>query len=145
MSDEQSILKHYTTHGLTEQYIEDQRSQFIFCMKSSAMPRADSTSKNIEVEQTVFDEHHTENGNVSPQDVGPDPVAEVLRNESFTATTIPVVKRKRGRPRKNPLKIENVKNVKIVMYENLSSCSELLLKQLQDMQPMVILDKGLHS
>jgi len=46
---------------------------------------------------------------------------------------------------RNPLKIENVKNVKIVMYENLSSCSELLLKQLQDMQPMVILDKGLHS
>ncbi|XP_056111893.1 zinc finger protein 292a [Rhinichthys klamathensis goyatoka] len=242
MSDEQSILKHYTTHGLTEQYIEDQRSQFIFCMKSSEMPRADSTSKNIEVEQTVFDEDHTENVNVSPQDVGPDPAAEVLVNESFTATTMPVVKRKRGRPRKsecrnkmcverkkslrnctgehvkcmlkvsgsilnssssqgnqvekdfalklykpsefetsvlkfsedtlsnpskrqrtlqpiiqerdqvqclvnfrNPLKIENVKNVKIVMDENLSSCSELLLKQLQDMQPMVILEKGLHS
>ncbi|XP_068195832.1 zinc finger protein 292a [Antennarius striatus] len=30
---ERSIFKHYTTHGLTERYIEDQRSQFIFCKK----------------------------------------------------------------------------------------------------------------
>lgn len=34
---ERSIFKHYTTHGLTERYIEDQRSQFIFCKK---FPRA---------------------------------------------------------------------------------------------------------
>ncbi|XP_045918886.1 zinc finger protein 292a [Micropterus dolomieu] len=32
---ERSIFKHYTTHGLTERYIEDQRSQFIFCKKYS--------------------------------------------------------------------------------------------------------------
>ncbi|XP_051724092.1 zinc finger protein 292a isoform X2 [Ctenopharyngodon idella] len=247
MSDEQSILKHYTTHGLADQYIEDQRSQFIFCMKSSEMPREDSTSKNIEVEETVKvpDEDQTDHSNVSPEDVSPEPAAEVPVNpvnESFTAPTMPVVKRKRGRPRKsecrnkvcverkqslrncsgeqvkcmlkvsgsilnssnsqgnqvekdvalklykpsefetsvlkfskdtlsnpskrqrklkpiiqerdqvqcvvnfrNPLKIETVKNVKIVMYENLSTCSELLLKQLQDMQPLVILEKELHS
>uniref|UniRef100_UPI003AAA7FBC zinc finger protein 292a n=1 Tax=Centroberyx gerrardi TaxID=166262 RepID=UPI003AAA7FBC len=32
---ERNIFKHYTTHGLTERYIEDQRSQFIFCKKYS--------------------------------------------------------------------------------------------------------------
>lgn len=32
---ERNIFKHYTTHGLTERYIEDQRSQFIFCKKCS--------------------------------------------------------------------------------------------------------------
>ncbi|XP_034531828.1 zinc finger protein 292a [Notolabrus celidotus] len=32
---ERSIFKHYVTHGLTERYIEDQRSQFIFCKKYS--------------------------------------------------------------------------------------------------------------
>uniref|UniRef100_A0A673HKP6 Zinc finger protein 292a n=1 Tax=Sinocyclocheilus rhinocerous TaxID=307959 RepID=A0A673HKP6_9TELE len=242
MSAEHSIIKHYTTHGLTERYIEDRRSQFIFCKKSNDMPRADSTSKNVEVEETVFDGDQTENSKVSSQDVSPEPATEVRVNEGFTSTTMPVIKRKRGRPRKsecrnkisverkqslrncsgehvkcmlkvsgsilnssnsqgnhvdnevalklykpsefetsvrkfdedslsnptkrqrtlqpiiqerdqvqcivnfrNPLKIETVKNVKIVMYENLSTCSELLLRQLQDMQPMVILKRGLHS
>uniref|UniRef100_A0A671KV67 Zinc finger protein 292a n=1 Tax=Sinocyclocheilus anshuiensis TaxID=1608454 RepID=A0A671KV67_9TELE len=242
MSAEHSIIKHYTTHGVTERYIEDRRSQFIFCKKSNDMPRADSTSKNVEVEETVFDEDQTENSKVSSQDVDPEPATEVIVNEGFTSTTMPVIKRKRGRPRKsecrnkisverkqslrncsgehvkcmlkvsgsilnssnsqgnhidnevalklykpsefetsvlkfdedslsnptkrqrtlqpiiqerdqvqcivnfrNPLKIETVKNVKIVMYENLSTCSELLLRQLQDMQPMVILKRGLHS
>lgn len=32
---ERSIFKHYATHGLNERYIEDQRSQFIFCKKYS--------------------------------------------------------------------------------------------------------------
>ncbi|XP_053191790.1 zinc finger protein 292a [Scomber japonicus] len=32
---ERSIFKHYTTHGLSERYIEDQRSQFIYCKKYS--------------------------------------------------------------------------------------------------------------
>ncbi|XP_020356456.1 zinc finger protein 292 [Oncorhynchus kisutch] len=30
---ERNIFRHYTKHGLTERYIEDQRSQFIFCKK----------------------------------------------------------------------------------------------------------------
>uniref|UniRef100_A0A8C1KXA2 Zinc finger protein 292a n=1 Tax=Cyprinus carpio TaxID=7962 RepID=A0A8C1KXA2_CYPCA len=242
MSAEHSIIKHYTTHGLTERYIEDQRSQFIFCKKSNEMPRADNTSKIFEVAETVFDGDQTENSKVSSQDVGPEPATEDVVNENFASTTKPVIKRKRGRPRKsecrnkisverkkslrncsaehvkclltvsgsilnssnsqgnhvdnevalklykpsefetsvlkfsedslsnpskrqrtlqpiiperdqvqcivnfrNPLKIETVENVKIVMYENLSTSSELLLKQLQDMQPMVILTKGLHS
>ncbi|XP_052000860.1 zinc finger protein 292a [Xyrauchen texanus] len=295
MSAEQTILKHYTTHGLTEQFIEDQRGQFIFCKKSSDETRPDGTSKDTEMEQTVLRKDQTENSEVSFQDVGPEGPAEVqtapdiqtakdsemeqtvlhedqtensevsfqdvgpevpadvlaapdvLVHENSTATTMPVVKRKRGRPRKsecrnkislerklslrkcmlkvsgsiltssyhkekhvekevalklhrpskfetsvlkfnrdssaknsakrkinprhwkskqqrtlqtiirkrgavkcivnfrNPLKIKTVKNVKIVMHENISTCSDLLLKQLQDMQPMVILKKWLHS
>ncbi len=39
---ERSIFKHYTTHGLTERYIEDQRSQFIFCKKYSRSRFKDS-------------------------------------------------------------------------------------------------------
>ncbi|XP_026141126.1 zinc finger protein 292a isoform X1 [Carassius auratus] len=242
MSAEHNIIKHYTTHGLTERYIEDRRSQFIFCKKSNEMPKEDETSTNVEVAETGFDGDETENLKVSSQDVGPEPATEVVVNEGFVSTTMPVVKRKRGRPRKsecrnkisverkqslrncsaehvkcllkvsesilnssnsqgnhvdnevalklykpsgfetsvlkfsedslsnsskrqrtlqpviperdqiqcivnfrNPLKIETVENVKIVMYENLSTSSELMLRQLQDMQPMVILTKGLHS
>ncbi|KAM9842727.1 zinc finger protein 292a [Aulostomus maculatus] len=39
---EKNIFKHYTTHGLTERYIEDQRSQFIFCKKYSRARFKDS-------------------------------------------------------------------------------------------------------
>ncbi|NP_001098611.2 zinc finger protein 292a [Danio rerio] len=241
MNDERNILHHYTTHGLTEQYIEDQRSQFIFCIKSSEIPAADSTSQNVEVKEAQISEAQNPNSDVSSQDVGPEPAKEVEVNEAVTAVP-PVVKRKRGRPRKsdcrnkvsverkqslrncsdehvkcmlkvsgsilrasnsqgnhrknkvalklyksskfqttvlkfsqnplsnpskrlrklkpiirtkdqvkrvvnfrNPLKIERVNNVKIVMYKNQSPGSRLLLKQLQDMQPRVILEKRLHS
>lgn len=34
-STERNVVKHYTTHGLTERYIENQRSHFIFCKKNS--------------------------------------------------------------------------------------------------------------
>ncbi|KAI2654689.1 Zinc finger protein 292 [Labeo rohita] len=226
----------------TEQDVEDQRSHFISCKESNEMPEAGSTSKNVEVEKAVFDGDQTENSKVTSQNVDPEPATEVVANEGFASTATPVIKRKRGRPRKsecrnkisverkqslrncsaehvkcmlkvsgsilnssnskgnhvdnevalklykpsefetsvlkfkedslsnpskrqrtlqpiiqerdqvqcivnfrNPLKIETVKNVKIVMYENLSTCSEHLLRQLQDMQPMVILKKGLHS
>ncbi|XP_055028005.2 zinc finger protein 292a [Misgurnus anguillicaudatus] len=245
MSAEQEILKHYTTHGLTERFIEDQRSQFIFCKKSKEI----SGLEECDVEEMVLDEDKTENTSVSTQNVSQEVqmATDVTVNESFTATT--VVKQKRGRPRKsesrkkiclerrrslrkssgdgvkcmlkvsgsilnssnhqenyvgnkvalklyrpsqyktsivnfdgdgripakrrkthwtskrqrtfrpvirgrnevqcivnfrNPLKLETVKNVKIVIYENVSASSDLL-KQLQDMQPMVILNKRLHS
>ncbi|KAK3563748.1 hypothetical protein QTP86_034470, partial [Hemibagrus guttatus] len=36
-STERNIVKHYTTHGLTERYIENQRSHFIFCKKNSRL------------------------------------------------------------------------------------------------------------
>ncbi|XP_037550924.1 zinc finger protein 292a [Nematolebias whitei] len=59
---EKSIFKHYTTHGLTERYIEDQRSQFIFCKKYSRARFKDATkaegasSSSEETEETEADE-----------------------------------------------------------------------------------------
>lgn len=35
MNSERSIMKHYMGHGLSERYLEEQRSHFIFCKKSS--------------------------------------------------------------------------------------------------------------
>lgn len=238
LSAEQNILKHYTTHGLTERYIEDQRSQFIFCKKS----------KEIKMEETSVPEDQTDNSKVSSQIAGPEvqtPTDVLVGKSCVTATG--GIKRKRGRPRKseckkkicvdrklslrncsgdgvkcmlkvsgsvlnpsnhqdsyvgnevalklygpseyetstlmfnedsripakqktsqwtsqrtlepvtqetdevqcivnfrNPLKLETVNNVKIVIYENMSTSSDLL-KQLQDMKPIVVLNKWLHS
>lgn len=232
LSAEQNILKHYTTHGLTERYIEDQRSQFILCKKS----------KEITEEETIH-EDQTDNSKVCSQIAGP----EVQAPTDVIVTATAGIKRKRGRPRKseckkkicvdrklslrncsgdgvkcmlkvsgsilntsnhqenyvgnevalklygpseyetptlkfsedstipatqktshwtsqgtfkpvtqerdevqcivnfrNPLKLETVNNVKIVIYENMSTSSDLL-KQLQDMQPIVILNKWLNS
>ncbi|XP_074548246.1 zinc finger protein 292a [Halichoeres trimaculatus] len=57
---ERSIFKHYVTHGLTERYIEDQRSQFIFCKKysrarfkeTSKSEGASSSSSETEADET---------------------------------------------------------------------------------------------
>ncbi|XP_036398095.1 zinc finger protein 292-like [Megalops cyprinoides] len=46
---------------------------------------------------------------------------------------------------RNPLKLKSVKNVKIVVDRTFSSGAELLLKQLQEMRPMVVLKKWLYS
>ncbi|KAM9466614.1 zinc finger protein 292a [Clarias gariepinus] len=46
---------------------------------------------------------------------------------------------------RNPLKLESVNNVKIVMDGSFSNGADLLLKQLQDMRPTVILKKWLCS
>ncbi|KAI7804157.1 putative zinc finger protein 292a [Triplophysa rosa] len=238
LSAEQNILKHYTAHGLTEKYIEDQRSQFIFCKKS----------KEIKMEETV-PEDQTDNSKGSSQITGPEVQTSTnsvtVGKSCVTATA--GIKRKRGRPRKseckkkicvdrkpslrncsgdgvkcmlkvsgsilnpsnhqdnyvgnevalklygpseyetstlkfnedsrlpakqkgdywtsqqtlkpvtqdrdevqcivnfrNPRRLETVNNVKIVIYDNMSTSSDLL-KQLQDMQPIVILNKWLHS
>ncbi|XP_060790558.1 zinc finger protein 292a isoform X2 [Neoarius graeffei] len=45
---ERNIVKHYTTHGLTERYIENQRSHFIFCKKNSRL-RNKEGSKSDEI------------------------------------------------------------------------------------------------
>ncbi|XP_056623721.1 zinc finger protein 292a [Triplophysa dalaica] len=238
LSAEPTILKHYTAHGLTERFIEDQRSQFIFCKKS----------KEIKMAETV-PEDQTDNSKGSSQITGPEVQTSTnsvtVGKSCVTATA--GIKRKRGRPRKseckkricvdrklslrncsgdgvkcmlkvsgsilnpsnhqdnyvgnevalklygpseyetstlkfnedsripakqkkdywtsqqtlkpvtqerdevqcivnfrNPLRLETVNNVKIVVYENMSTSSDLL-KQLQDMQPIVILNKWLHS
>ncbi|XP_072545344.1 zinc finger protein 292a [Salminus brasiliensis] len=270
-SSERLIFKHYTTHGLTERYIEDQRSHFIFCKKYSRLrlkdvnKAGDSSAVTPEVEKMASVEGTAENSVHKSQD-SESPQAEQLENERNSARSDPDSKRRRGRPRKseqrlrinperkrslrnfavdrnrfakfsrfaskaaarreeqaetgvaqklfspsgfeasilklfeespsthafkrksrkrnwtrmpfkrqqkkrqqniriirkslaarevkgdqnvthfrNPLKLESVNNVKIVMDERFSSGADLLLKQLQDMRPMVILKKWLCS
>lgn len=67
---ERNIFKHYATHGLMERYIEDQRSQFIFCKKfprarfkesNKAEGASSSSSEETEAEDgEKLGEHNTE-------------------------------------------------------------------------------------
>lgn len=267
-SAERNIFKHYATHGLTERYIEDQRSQFIFCKKYPRSRNMDS-SKSDGTSSEGSEDEETDNGE-SSSEMADNSLETPLQDESIdvmpsenqligsdsTQTTLGelVVKRKRGRPPKikrlnqqvhsaenvmkesgpnteeqknsseeefceetqssmdplelepallslleestdslkrkatessrteippkkqrtlqqqssnimgrmpsdfrrrtgsenlihfrNPLNIKSVKNVKIVMDKAFSNGADLLLKQLQDMRPMVILKKWLYS
>ncbi|XP_048083782.1 zinc finger protein 292a [Alosa alosa] len=269
-SAERNIFKHYATHGLTERYIEDQRSQFIFCKKYPRSRNMDasksdgtSTEGSEDEDETVNGESSGEMAEDSLESPSQDESADVMPSESqlmgsentqITPDEL-VVKRKRGRPPKmkrldeqdhtaenamkeselnteeqkhyseeefceesqnamnslelepaflslleestdslkrkatescktetppkkqrtlqqqssnimgkrpsdfkrrttssenlvhfrNPLNIKSVKNVKIVMDKAFSNGADLLLKQLQDMRPIVILKKWLYS
>lgn len=264
---ERNIFKHYTTHGLTERYIEDQRSQFIFCKKYSRArfkdanksEGASSSSSSDETDAEdgerysdqradEFDRIGQEDGKLSNDDsaesqastgtemgskrgrprkpVHPTPACpermQTLRNrltvnssrensnpgtpaaqeprddavvagsfkplgleDSFlkfleTSESTQTSKRKlnekssaelppkrhqahrhksvmKGRipdefsgyeslvDFRNPLNLKSVSNVKIVMDKTFSDGADLLLKQLQDMKPMVIIKKWLYS
>ncbi|XP_061897541.1 zinc finger protein 292a [Entelurus aequoreus] len=61
---EKSIFKHYVTHGLTERYIEDQRSQFIFC-KKFPRSRCKGADKQEGVSGTSSEETEPEEGEKS--------------------------------------------------------------------------------
>lgn len=260
---ERSIFKHYTTHGLTERYIEDQRSQFIFCKK---FPRArfkdsnksegvsSSSSEETEMEDSEESSDQTtdvlledgdrveqEDGKLSNDDSAesqasngleggikrgrpkkparPTPACaermQTLRNRltvsssrensnpgtptedddgvppgsfkplgledsflKFLETSEPTQASKRKLNDKssaelpskrhqthkqkspvkskitgcenlvdfrNPLNLKSVNNVKIVVDKTFSDGADLLLKQLQDMKPLVIIKKWLYS
>ncbi|XP_062863840.1 zinc finger protein 292a [Trichomycterus rosablanca] len=71
---------------------------------------------------------------------------QALGNKIYTKSLFQLIgKRKYVVHFRNPLKLESVKNVKIVMDGSFSNGADLLLKQLQDMRPMVILKKWLCS
>uniref|UniRef100_A0A3B4WIP1 Zinc finger protein 292a n=2 Tax=Seriola lalandi dorsalis TaxID=1841481 RepID=A0A3B4WIP1_SERLL len=264
---ERNIFKHYTTHGLSERYIEDQRSQFIFCKKYSRARFKDanksegassSSSEETEPEEgeklsdqktdEVVDRIGQEDGKLSNDDSAesqastgteggskrgrprkpahPTPACpermQTLRNRSTvnssrensnpgtptaqeqrddvvmsgsfkplgledsflkfleTSETTHSSKRKlndkssaelpskRQQTQKqksamkskitdefrgcenlvdfrNPLNLKSVSNVKIVMDKTFSDGADLLLKQLQDMRPIVIIKKWLYS
>ncbi|XP_076834337.1 zinc finger protein 292a [Brachyhypopomus gauderio] len=272
LNTERRVFKHYTTHGLTERYIEDQRSHFIFCKKNTRLKNKDvnklddSSGDTSEVEKTDPEESNAESSLVWSQLHEPENTTPPERqsDEDPPSILMPDAKRKPGRPRKseqtikinpekksvkngavdgdcvtkvsestsdstdhqeeqtesgvaqklfsplgfeesilklfeessstntfkrktsesewtdmplkrqqtieqnatiiykdaefqevdedenvvhfrNPLKLESVNNVKIVMDESFSNGADLLLKQLQDMRPMVILKKWLCS
>ena len=106
---ERSIFKHYTTHGLTERYIEDHRSQFIFCKKYSRSRFKDanksegmSTSSSSEVSEA--EESETEgtqpNGPNTEDRIAQD-YGKLSTDESSESQTSTVAEgNKKGRPRK---------------------------------------------
>uniref|UniRef100_A0A3Q1F2C9 Zinc finger protein 292a n=1 Tax=Acanthochromis polyacanthus TaxID=80966 RepID=A0A3Q1F2C9_9TELE len=105
---ERSIFKHYTTHGLTERYIEDQRSQFIFCKKYSRA-RCKEASKTEGASSSSSEETEPEEAE-KPSDQKPDESVERVGQEDSKqsnedsaesqASTGTEVGAKRGRPRK---------------------------------------------
>lgn len=266
-SAERNIFKHYTTHGLTERYIEDQRSQFIFCKKysrarckdankaegTSASSSEDMEPEEVEkpsdqkidesVEKIVQEDSKlsnddsaesqastgTEGGikrgrprkpahptpacperiqtlrnrttvNSSRENSNPGtPAAQEQRDDGVMSASFKPLgledsflkfletsestnsskrklndkssaelpsKRQHTNKQKsatkskaadelkgceslvdfrNPLNLQSVSNVKIVMDKTLSDCADLLLKQLQDMRPIVIIKKWIYS
>lgn len=105
---ERSIFKHYTTHGLTERYIEDQRSQFIFCKKYSRA-RFKDANKSEGASSSSSEETEAEEGE-KPSDQKTDELVERIGQEDSKlsnddsaesqASTGTEGGTKRGRPRK---------------------------------------------
>lgn len=65
-STERNIVKHYTTHGLTERYIENQRSHFIFCKKNSRFRNKDGSKSDEISSDTTEVEMADSNKNTDP-------------------------------------------------------------------------------
>uniref|UniRef100_UPI0037E7C61C zinc finger protein 292b n=1 Tax=Semicossyphus pulcher TaxID=241346 RepID=UPI0037E7C61C len=154
MKSERNIVKHYIGHGLSEKYLEQQRSHFIFCKKfarhrcrqiRSDDSKSDNTS-DVSDNEAAADtaQEGGENGYSKPvlrkRTPGGIPVAlfdsKISNDESSDGSL--VVKKKRGRPRKLIGKI--VKRKKIprttkvaVVYsrddESDSSCPAVIQKE----------------
>ncbi|CAJ1073502.1 zinc finger protein 292a [Xyrichtys novacula] len=105
---ERSIFKHYTTHGLTERYIEDQRSQFIFCKKYSRA-RFKETNKTEDAASSSSEETEPEDTEKSGDQKTEELVERLVQEDSklsnddsteSQASTGTEAGMKRGRPRK---------------------------------------------
>ncbi|XP_077396100.1 zinc finger protein 292a [Festucalex cinctus] len=104
---EKSIFKHYATHGLTERYIEDQRSQFIFCKKySRSRFKDDDLSEGA---SCASSEDEPEEGDKSTEQNTDEAVELIVQEDSKLSNDGSVESQgsngteggaKRGRPRK---------------------------------------------
>ncbi|XP_075993366.1 zinc finger protein 292b isoform X2 [Genypterus blacodes] len=154
MSSERNITRHYMGHGLSEKYLEEQRSRFIFCKKFPSK-RYSSTRSNDSKSDNASDlsenEFTAETG-LEGSALGSSKPALRKRtakgfdskqsnDESSEPDSVAVGKRKRGRPRKLIEKI--VKRKKIprstkshVVYsrddESDSSCPAFLQEELNE-------------
>ncbi|XP_051954626.1 zinc finger protein 292-like [Xyrauchen texanus] len=116
-SSERNIMKHYLQHGLPKQYLEEQRSNFIYCKKiprsryKRIASRSDDTDKSEEstISETSDNEEFAETGQsesdfskpTSEKESTEDPDLSDCKPSTDTCSEISVVvKRKRGRPRK---------------------------------------------
>lgn len=105
---ERSIFKHYVTHGLTERYIEDQRSQFIFCKKYSRA-RFKETGKSEGASSSSSEETEADDTEKSGDQKTEELVERIGQDDSklsnddsadSQASTGNEANGKRGRPRK---------------------------------------------
>uniref|UniRef100_A0A8C6M5Q8 Zinc finger protein 292b n=1 Tax=Nothobranchius furzeri TaxID=105023 RepID=A0A8C6M5Q8_NOTFU len=126
MKSERSILKHYVGHGLSEKYLEQHRSHFIFCKKFSKLRCRSIRSDDSKSDNTSDLSDETTSDSIL-EGGGSESSKPVLRRR--TSTGIPVVlfntklsadessngsvvlKRKRGRPRKFSEKLLKRKKV----------------------------------
>uniref|UniRef100_A0A3B3YJN2 C2H2-type domain-containing protein n=1 Tax=Poecilia mexicana TaxID=48701 RepID=A0A3B3YJN2_9TELE len=114
MKSEKSILKHYIVHGLSEKYLEQHRSHFIFCKKFSRHKcrsirsddsKSENTSEQSDVEKTeaVTDEGKYEYSKPVLRRRSPTEMPMTLLKTKLSKKKSSdglVLKRKRGRPRK---------------------------------------------
>ncbi|XP_054473994.1 zinc finger protein 292b [Anoplopoma fimbria] len=162
---ERSILKHYMGHGLSEKYLEQQRSHFIFCKKFPRQKCRSIRSDDSKSENTsdLSDIDLTEDAGLEEGEYGyskpvlrkrmsagsPATVFESKLSNDESSDCSVVIKRKRGRPRKLDGK-SSVKRKKIprttkvdVAYsrddESDSSCHAIMQEenaQLASFKPM---------
>ncbi len=114
-SSERNIMKHYLQHGLPKQYLEEQRSNFIYCKKlprtryKRIASRSDDTDNSEESSiETTENEEVTEPGQSESEFSKPTSEKEstemsIVRRKAFYRHVLEisvVVKRRRGRPRK---------------------------------------------
>lgn len=113
---ERNIMKHYLQHGLPKQYLEEQRSNFIYCKKlprsryKGVASRSDDTDKSAESSIETSDNEETVEPGPSESEFSK-PTSEKESTEDADLSDIKpstdtcseisvVVKRRRGRPRK---------------------------------------------
>ncbi|KAM9782671.1 zinc finger protein 292b [Neosynchiropus ocellatus] len=160
MKSEKRILKHYIDHGLSEKYLEEQRSGFIFCKKSpkfKSRPQRNEESKSENGSELSDNEFPADGG--SEVNALVDGYSKPLLRKRVPAASViqipvevkaetvdkdgkEVVKRKRGRPRK--VKDVNEKRKKIshppkdqIIPRKEPSCSTVALKEMvNDVTPL---------
>ncbi|XP_034755780.1 zinc finger protein 292b isoform X1 [Etheostoma cragini] len=116
MKSERSILKHYVGHGLSEKYLEQQRSHFIFCKKFPRQKYRSIRSDDSKSDNTsdLSDNELTADAGLEGGEYGFSKPALRKRTAAGSPATLfdsklsndessdgsVVLKRKRGRPRK---------------------------------------------
>ncbi|XP_070843221.1 zinc finger protein 292b [Chaetodon trifascialis] len=127
MKSERSILKHYMGHGLSEKYLEQQRSHFIFCkkfprQKCRSIRSEDSKSDNASdlsdneltadpsLERGEYDYSKPVLRKRAPVGIPAALFDSKLSNDESSDGSV-VLKRKRGRPRKLIEKIVKRKKI----------------------------------
>ncbi|KAJ0061320.1 hypothetical protein NL108_014842, partial [Boleophthalmus pectinirostris] len=154
MNSEKSILKHYTVHGLSEKFLEQHRSHYIFCKKfprqkngsvrsddSKSDPSSDSepelTSLNGTEEMHFDDSKPFLRKRTSP--IIPASLLDGLSNDDSSDGSV-VMKRKRGRPKRIVEKIVKRKKMsqppKVSESRDECSNSSVILSEKESDQSM---------